>query len=244
MAIPTPTLTVTDNQNGTATFTVSGGDSGASNLIQCSRIEMPGWLPITTISGNGSATVATQLGLKWFAAFATKATDSAVSAPVPAIITPSPTAVFEQCLQSIVTTLQGAAAVGKLGEITPDRITRQDVVDTEHSESPLPAIIVSPGLNENEEGGTNASDDISYPVMVGVIDRKDENDDANTPTYFLWREVIRQLFNNKRLPGVPTSFRNVVNFQMALDHKQDDEDMNLFSTSLQIDCKQRELRWT
>lgn len=244
MPLAIPTLTVTDNQNGTATLTVAGGDPSASNLIRYSRIEVPGWDDITTISGNASTTVAVNAGLRWFSCFSSLAGESAVSAPFPSIITLSPTAIFEQCMQSILTVLQGAAVANKFGEITSDRIVRQDKVDSEHLGCSVPAIIITPGLNENEEGGTNASDDISYPIMIAVVDRKDEHEAANTPTYFYWREVVRQLFNNKRLPGVPTSFRNIVNFEIALDHKEDDEDMNWFATSLRIDCKNRELRWT
>lgn len=247
MPLITPTLTVTDNQNGTATLTVAGGDPSASNLIRYSRIEVPGWDDITTISGNSSATVAVNAGLRWFSCFSSLSGESAVSAPLPAIITLSRTAIFEQCMQSIMTVLQGAAEANQLGEITADRVVRQDVVNLEHLGTSVPAIIITPGLNENEEGGTNASDDISYPVMIAVVDRKDEHDTANTSIYLYWREVIRQLFNNKRLPGVPTSFRNVVNFEIALDHKQEDTEegeMNQFATSLRIDCKNRELRWT
>lgn len=244
MPIAVPTLSVTDNQDGTATFIVSGGDPSATNLIRYSRLEMPGWIDITTINGNGSATVPAQLGLRWFAAFSTLLTETVVSAPTPAIITPSPTAIFEQCIQSVVTTLQGAASLSQLGPITTDQVKRQDVIDLEHLGCALPAIVVTPGLQETQDGGTNASDDIDYPVLVAVVDRKDEHDPANTPTYFYWREVIRQLFNNKRLPGVPSSYRNVVNFEIALDHKQDDEEMNQFSTALRVNCKARELRWT
>ena len=247
MPLATPTLTVTDNQNGTATLTVAGGDPSASNLIRYSRIEVPGWDDITTISGNGSATVAVNAGLRWFSCFSSLSGESAVSAPLPAIITLSPTAIFEQCMQSILTVLQGAAVANKFGEITSDRIVRQDVINLEHIGCALPCIVILPGLNENEEGGTNASDDISYPVMIAVMDRKDDQETANTSTYLYWREVVRQLFNNKRLPGVPTSFRNVVNFEIALDHKREESEegeMNEFATSLRIDCKNRELRWT
>jgi hypothetical protein len=246
MPLSTPTLTVTDNQNGTATLTVADGDPSASNLIRCAQIELdePVWLDITTVSGNDSVTVPVQLGLKWFAVFSSLSGESVASPPLSAIITPSPIAVFEQCIQSIQTVLQGAAAASRLGEITPDRIVRQDKVDSEHLGCSLPAIIITPGLNESEEGGTNASDDFSYPVMVAVVDRKDDQETANTPTYFYWREVVRQLFHNRRLPGVNPSFKSVVNFEIALDHKEDDEDMNWFATSLRIDCKNRELRWT
>lgn len=244
MPLATPTLTITDNQNGTATLTVSGGNASASNLIRYSRIEIPGWDDITTITGNSFAVIAVNPGLRWFSAFSSLSGESAVSPPTPAIITLNPLAVFEQCLQSIMTVLQGAASASKFGEITPDRIVHQDKVDSEHLGVSVPAIVITPGLNENEEGGTNASDDISYPIMIGIVDRKDTHEVANTPTYFYWREVVRQLFNNKRLPGVPTSWKTVVNFEIALDHKEDDEDMNWFASSLRIDCKNRELRWS
>lgn len=244
MPLAVPLLTVTNNNDGTVTFTVSSGDAAASNAIKYSRLETPDWQTLTTISGNASGTVDVPPGLKWFAAFATKVAETTVSAPVPAITTLSGTAVFEQCLQAVVAVLQGAAGDGELGEITADRIVRQDVVDLEHLSAPLPAIVVSPGLQETEGAGPTTSDDFTYPILVGLLDRKDENDPANTPLYLWWREVIRQLFHRKRLPGVITSKTTEVQFEIALDHKQDDEDMNLFSTSLRLDAHCRELRWS
>lgn len=47
--------------------------------------------------------------------------------------------------------------------------------------------------------GTNASDDIGYPVLVGIHAAKTEDTGTDDDAQRLWRETIRKAFINQRL---------------------------------------------
>jgi hypothetical protein len=71
---------------------------------------------------------------------------------------------------------------------------------------PLPAVVLTPFGPEhmNRLRGTNAKDDVEYPVLVSIVDH-DEEDPSPTRLgrYLRWRQRIAREFRNQRLPGVP-----------------------------------------
>jgi len=251
----TPTLTVTNNSDGTATFEIADSSGGSSNAIYWSRIELPeaGWTLVTTITGDGLATVAVQAGLKWFYCASTLTGSVAACPPVPAVITTNVLAVYERLLQAVGTTIQGAVVAGSIDLIdSADRVQRMDYIadptrfDTADLKCDLPCIIYGPGLMENFVVGTSlsASDDFDYPILVSIIDRKEARYMANNPVYLQGREVVRQLFNQRRVSGVFESKTSQVQFEIALDHSKEEENWHQFASALRLICSTRELRWS
>lgn len=245
MAILSPTLTVVDNADGTATFTVSGGTAGVTNTIKLTTLQQPlGWASLGTITGNASGVFSVNPGAYWCCAFAQSGSDQNVSLPMDAIFTSSDTAILELILQSVVSKLQGAADLGQFGDMDNTRIQRMDVVILDRLKCGLPCIIVTPGTQESEsQDTTNQSSDIIYPVNVAIYDAKASSEEGRTPEYFLWRERIRQLFHEKHLPGIARSVKGVVQPQFILDHKDSAEDMYGFASTLQFLFTVRELIW-
>jgi len=76
----------------------------------------------------------------------------------------------------------------------------------------LPGVVIFPTGVETITPVTNASDDIGYPVAVGMLadDRNDDGDgdtqsqELNRDRHLYWRERIRDHFGGQRLTGVPT----------------------------------------
>lgn len=225
MAIPTPVLTVTNNNNGTATYTISGGHASATNVVKYALTTDLLWNTIATITGNGSQTVSTQTGTHWFTCFSSYLTDSVVVSPAMNIITASSSAVFKRILDTVVAEIQSLATAGSLPGLDATKVARQDAVFISNLPFDLPGIIVAPGAQEEDKGGTNARDDIGYPVIVVIVDSKWEKDPDPTSTdidYLLIRERIRRYFQHRRLASVianvPESYTTNVSYEGILDH--------------------------
>jgi hypothetical protein len=70
----------------------------------------------------------------------------------------------------------------------------------------LPAIVLSPQRAAMPvTAGTNSSDDVSYHVLVTILDRDNQEPTlaAHLERHFRWRQQIARAFRNQRLPGVP-----------------------------------------
>lgn len=75
-----------------------------------------------------------------------------------------------------------------------------------------PGIMVCPmGVESmSATAGTNASDDVGYPVLVAIVDADNDDLDSDLENYLKWRETIMRAFRNQRLPGVLGIFTCVV----------------------------------
>lgn len=249
MAIPTPVLTITNNNDGTATYTVSGGHASATNVIKYCLTTSLTWTTIATITGNSSQTVSTQTGTHWFACFSTYLTDSVVSEPQMNIVTAASSAVFKRILDAVLAELQSLATAGSLPGIPSASIARQDMVFISNAPFDLPGILIAPGAQEEDKGGTNARDDLSYPVMVVIVDSKwaKDPDPASTDIdYLLIRERIRRHFQHRRLAlvsaTVPESYTTNVGYEGILDHQTDSKGLMRFGSYLQLNFCTREPR--
>jgi hypothetical protein len=63
-------------------------------------------------------------------------------------------------------------------------------------------VLTSQNLAETMPGGTNATDDVGYPVYVGFLTRT-LNRQETQPEELLWRERVSRALRFQRLPGVP-----------------------------------------
>lgn len=116
--------------------------------------------------------------------------------------------VWDECLTKIATAIKGLT----LTAVTDARIVTMLVGDTQSGSGPdvsgYPCVIVFPGAPEFDDGGTNLRDDWTYPVAVAVVSQESgaENpQQTNRARNLLWRERIRKLFHQKRLPGGVTN---------------------------------------
>lgn len=249
MAINAPTLTVVNNQDGTATFTVDGSTGGSTNTIQYTTLQQPlGWTTLTSVVGDGSVTASINPGFYWFVARSALGGDVNTSMPAASAVTLADVSFLEQVLLAVVAKLQAGADANAFGtDLDSTKIQRIDVIDDsviERLSCGVPCIIVTPGNTETMDEQTNASTDVVYPVYVGIYDAKQAVEDANNPTYFLWREAVRQLFHQKHLPGIGRSVTTTVQPLQILDHKDSGENMFGFASNLQILCTVRELNWS
>ncbi len=107
----------------------------------------------------------------------------------------------------------------------------------------LPAILLSPHRAAMPAtAGTNASDDVSYDVLVTICDRDDQDptEELNLDRHLLWREQVARTFRNQRLSGVPEVINAAVEpaeglFEQAWQHE-------LLASALLIRFTTRELR--
>lgn len=70
----------------------------------------------------------------------------------------------------------------------------------------LPGLIIAPfGMKTADAaGGTNASDDISYPVLIATLSKSDHDAAVNLDRDLKWGEDILAAFLHQRLPAVAT----------------------------------------
>lgn len=75
-----------------------------------------------------------------------------------------------------------------------------------------PGILISPlGVEAmNATAGTNASDDVGYPVLVSIFAADQQDFEANLEDYLKWRETIARAFRNQRLDGVSGVYTCIV----------------------------------
>lgn len=66
----------------------------------------------------------------------------------------------------------------------------------------LPCAAVTYAGTEFEVGGTNIRDDFAFPLLVGLYTPDGGSADPPGCPLVLFRQIVRQTFNNKRLPGV------------------------------------------
>lgn len=75
-----------------------------------------------------------------------------------------------------------------------------DVEDGDGPNVPgFPAVIVSMAGSESIVGGTNASDDTTYPIGVVLVSKENRNQTTNRKRNLFWRVKIQDAFSEKRL---------------------------------------------
>ena len=90
-----------------------------------------------------------------------------------------------------------------------------DASDLDADKAGMPRIIVThSNLTETLDpvAGTNASDDVVYPVSVYMLDRANQDQEAASggDKWLYWRQLIARAFHNTRLSGISECFKCVV----------------------------------
>lgn len=250
------TFTVQNNNNGTASFTVSGGLGGAPNDFYYSTFEDPNeWILIAggPMIGDGTTVLTVSPGMKWFVHKYVVVGQPVYNPPQAMIITESAVAVYERIIQAVGDTIRMAATSGQIAGYTAENVDRKDEMagpggvdlsDMRKSMGKSGMLVYGPGLQENFTPIMNASDDYDYPVLFAAVDYRSGEDDTQTANYLMARQVVRNLFNQRRIAGVPESKSTRVEFEVVLDYAgRGDSDIQ-FASALRIIASTRENRWT
>ena len=223
MPISTPTLTVTDVEDGaTATATIASGTAGATNTVSVVRWggnpQFTSWTSGGSRSGNGNVTLTIPKGYYWAKCESVSGSESVTSNLVYFAITNDDDAVHQQIVDATLERLQGMTFTDArlpAGRLTADRIIHQASLDT--ANIGMPAIIVLvPRQGTQEDRGTNETDDIRYPVMIFVIEREARQSTEPLPRLLKWKEQIARAFRWSRLTGVTSG--EVYKCQVSDDH--------------------------
>ena len=222
MAIPnTPTLTVTDNADGTgAVATISGSTAGSTNTVYAQLVDgqigSGTWTSYGSRSGDGTVSLALAVGFWWILVQSVKSGSQATSNVVYIYVSSGTAAIHERIMQAIQARIQGLTLTDVTsGNVIIRKVTTEQDVGTGKTYT-YPCIQISPDGQEriNANQGTNERDDITYPTMVAVMELDNlQNQSTNRARNLLWRERIVRAFRNQRLSGIPEVYTITITAQ-------------------------------
>jgi hypothetical protein len=198
-----PTVTATNNGDGTATVTISDSTSGTTNTVYTVPIDSQWNDPLTwtsrgSRSNDGTVNISPGAGIYWLKVRSTQGDGSAESEPQYLHVTNGTTAVLSQIIDAVVARIR----LLNLDGIQPGNVYDHTILDPSKSRAIRDnAVLVAPVDQEQiaNTGPTNA-DDIVYPVVVGLVAPANRSQtDANRNKWFLWRERVRKAFINQGL---------------------------------------------
>lgn len=218
------TITITDNADGTgAVATIAGGNAGATNSVYVSswdgELGATSWMLAGSRTGNGTVNLSLAKGYWWTHC------KSDVSGVVELTnleyfaVTDSVEAVMMRCMRAVKARVQGMTLAGvDNANIVIVKAFSERIIG-EGQTYKFPCIQIGPfaGENMNFLEGTNARDDVGYPVMVIVFDKGNQDySEADLPAVTKWREQIARAFRNQYLVGVPEVFLTACEPQVIL----------------------------
>jgi len=193
MALAVPTLTLTDNADDTGCVcAVTGSTAGSTNTLFSSPWS-GGFIPAAFTSagsrvGDGNVTLALAAGYYWVYCRSTKAGEDGVASLVYGVrVTTGALSIYEQCLDSVLATLQALSLSG----ISSANIVRRKVAWERRIT--LPGIIVTPPADTNGPA-TNGQNDFAYDVLLTIAQASNEDLTANLSRHLLWRQIITGTF--------------------------------------------------
>jgi hypothetical protein len=229
-----PTLSITDNADGTGATATIAGSGGAANTIFVltvdGTVETGTWAPTGSLVGDGTVSLPLPKGYYFGYALSAPATLSGVAYFG---VTAGSDSVAARCFAAVATRLQLLALP-----------CTANVYDSLYADNKAAlqypcVVLTTDGARDTDEAATNGRDDIGHGVRVLIKDVCFRFDEARRDTYRSWRQAILRAFLNQRLPGVPESVRCKVELgsvaAVATDRPQ-------VVTELTIRCVTREPR--
>lgn len=228
-------LTATDHADGTGLTAALAGTGGLAAAVYAARMDAmypDGFVPRGTRTGDGPVALGLPPGLYFLSAVA----GAACTPPVAAAATSGLSSVATRCGQAAVALLKLLALPGIDGRV-------YDQIDVDPTDYLYPCVSVTvAGLAEGQETGTNATDDIVYPLRVVFYEEQAPTDHAPKPLYEAWREAVYRAFRWQRLPGVPESRFTRVQPVNKADLKTPDTGIASFAMAFQLACVCQEPR--
>lgn len=168
----TPSISVSDNQDGTATVTVSGGDAGASNVAYWSRFggnweTFTDWTSGGSRTGNGTIDVTVpQTGVYLFVVQASAGGNTVTTLPIE---TPVSSAAPDPKTQ-LIDLIQARVIALSLDGISASRIFTHTFADDFYSQDlSEPCVVISPVGRDSFLSGNRAPSNLDaweFPVLV------------------------------------------------------------------------------
>lgn len=209
MAIAQPTLAIADDATTPTgvTATVTDADATATVRLDYQKADAgftaTAWTAGNSRTGNGTITQALAQGVYWFKLHSTLSGESATSNLILSKVTDGKKAVHEQCLNAIHAGIKTVIAAGSLpGIASSDRAYNLSDLDLKRMDLPGIAVCLSYGNQvpgETLGRGTNARDDVQFPVYVILLDRFGGDFVSARADYLRVREVLFRTFRFQRL---------------------------------------------
>jgi hypothetical protein len=112
-------------------------------------------------------------------------------------------AVVYRAMQDVQSAIVGSINAGTLVGLSAANVVIQKLA-TDRNQA-LPAVVISPVQEEMPpEGGVNDRDDITYNIVLALINNDNQNQTANFEQELNWRQNIRRLFHNQKLGPLTT----------------------------------------
>jgi hypothetical protein len=197
-----------DAQDGSGgTLTVSGSAGGTIVVYAC-RIDALSlaalaWTSVGTRVGDGTLTLAlTYPAYYWL--YATEDGTVDLAAPIRAPVTTSASSVTERFKDALAARFSELVMTpANVGGTVPNDKVYKRILPAPDLTIEYPCIILSnEGVAESLVGGTNARDDVGYPVVVWMLDRNNSSYSERDGLYTLWRQQLIRAVRNWRAVGV------------------------------------------
>lgn len=189
-------LSVVDNLDLTATFTVTGSSGSGSVIATRFRgIEGPQTASSTvwSFTGDGASSPTAMIpGHYFFQAIQGTNTSPIVYKAI-------------QDTNLAEATANRAAVQARIQLLALDGINDNVVVQFKPNDMtvqyPVVFVTIPDGAGETYAGGANSMTDWGHPVRVLIADRQDMIQDSESSHFDTWRQAIRRAFDGQRLPG-------------------------------------------
>ena len=98
-------------------------------------------------------------------------------------------------------------------------VVHKKATDREDTLPELPGVVIAPmgARTISDTAGTNAKDDIIYPVLVAVLQVGNQDQSTNFDRFTNWTELIIKHFIHQRLTGAATVCTTSVDPRDAFD---------------------------
>lgn len=221
-----PTITAIDNADGTATVTIADSEAGANNSIQVAAwatLDQGSfdWAEVGDGIGDGeSDPIELDSGAYWFRVVSTLDGETACSNLIYLFVTDGLVPIHGLLIDAAVAALRALTFAG----IESSKIVGLQVLTDEKSAvSAIPAVLVCPlgAESMSPEAGTNASDDIGYPIAVVFLAASNDAHTGNRDARLLWRErAVDHFIRNRMAVTLPAGSHLIDQFiepQNAID---------------------------
>ena len=224
-----PVITVIDNENGTATVSVTGTTAGYTNTLKSQNVDLQQKLNTWTTQdnrvGDGDIVVSLPNGFYYFYVESAGGAGPELvgSAPVRSRVSDGSLSIYSRVMEAVKATVLEGSLTGVPDERVYVRTIPQDSLGLV-----FPCVFICPYGAEfhNPGSGTNTRDSVIYPVIVAYLDGADQDaENVTLRDVFLGnRERVSNAFRNQRLSGVSesqlvsTKYVNVVDPNAWFNH--------------------------
>jgi len=191
----TPSIAIVDNEDGTATVTISGSDAGTSNTVYTADWASDAWESAGSRVGDGDVAVDPGTSVFWAYVVSSDGSQQVVSDLAHGTATDGTTSVLYRSLVAVRDVIRGLALSG----VGSAQIVWQ--------KQPWDRNSVHPGIfccpePETIQHRTNVRSDVGYGVLVVMVRASNRNLIDAFDTFTLWREQISRALRAKPLTGV------------------------------------------